>query len=144
MKAQSVSCILYTFAVTITLFIFLSDQVALGEEILEDLEREIEEQKRSDGISRRAVLSWIAKLPDSVPQWLKKSAAQYPGSPPEIVCAVTKLTKALKDMEDAQARNCDDYFRCRGRRDAAKCGDYAAAFANHVRLVLESLGTSGR
>jgi len=109
---------------------FIPSKIALGREIFD---REIEEEKRSPWLSRRALPKWIEELPDSVPQWMKTTASNYRGSPQQIVCAVKNLAKALNDMQAARARNCDDYFRCRGSKDAAQCGAYAASFVTQIR-----------
>ena len=120
----------YTVVLMLTVC-FLPSQIALGRELFD---REIgEEDKRGHWLSRRALPKWIEELPDSVPQWMKTAASNYRGSPQQIVCAVKTLAKALNDMQAAKARNCDDYFRCRGSKDAAQCGAYAASFATQIR-----------
>ena len=83
--------------------------------------------------SRQVLPKWIEDLPSSIPRWMKVTASKYRGSPHQVVCAVVKMAKALEDMKAARARNCDSYFRCRGSSEAARCGVYAAAFANHMR-----------
>lgn len=128
MKAQNKFYKPYAAAFKFTVVLLLS-QIVLGREILD---RAIEEEKRSELLSRRSLPKWLEELP-SVPQWMKVAASKYRGLPDQISCAVTKMAKALNDMRDARAVNCDDYFRCRGSHEAAQCGDYAAAFASHVR-----------
>ena len=108
----------------------LLSQVAFGQEISD---REIQEEKRSELLSRQALPKWLATLPDSVPKWMKVVASKYRGSPNQIICAMKNMIKALNDMKAARARNCDDYFRCRGSHDAAKCGAYAASFVTRIR-----------
>lgn len=129
MKAQKKFCLPYT-AVFVLTGCFLLSQIVLGREIFD---REIEDEKRGAWLSRRALPKWLEELPDSVPQWMKTAASNYRGSPQQIVCAVKNLAKTLNDMQAARARNCDDYFRCRGSKDAAKCGAYAASFATQIR-----------
>ena len=127
--AQKNFCMPYT-AVFILTVCLLPSQIALGRKFFN---REIGEEKRSPKLSRRALPKWIVELPDTVPQWMKTAASNYRGSPQQIVCAVKNLAKALNDMQAARARNCDDYFRCRGSKDAAQCGAYAASFATQIR-----------
>ena len=129
MMAQNNFCMLYTTVFILTVC-FLPSQIALGRKFSG---RNIQEEERSPWLSRRALPKWIEELPDSVPQWMKTAASNYRGSPQQIVCAVKKLAKALNDMRAARARNCDDYFRCRGSKDAAQCGAYAASFATQIR-----------
>ena len=118
-------------AIFILTVCFLPLKITLGREIFD---REIEEEKsRNLWLSRRALPKWIEELPDSVPQWMKTAASNYRGSPQQIVCAVKNLAKALNDMQAARATNCDDYFRCRGSKEAAQCGAYAASFATQIR-----------
>ena len=117
--------------VTLTVF-FLPSQNVFGREILDSTK--IEETKRSESIrSSQQLPKWLAELPDTIPAWMKKAAAKYRGAPHQILCALVKMAKALSDMKAAKARNCDNYFRCRGSFDAAQCGVYAAAFANNIR-----------
>lgn len=113
----------------LTVFLTLS-QVAVG---LRIPDHEIQDEKRSELLSRRALPKWLEELPDSVPQWMKVVASKYRGSPQQIVCAVKNMSKALNDMQAARARNCDDYFHCRGSYDAARCGAYAASFVTRIR-----------
>ena len=132
MKAHNYSYTLYKVALMISAFLLLSKNV-FGNEILDSV-KITEKQKRSESIQCRNVLpKWIEDLPSSIPRWMKISASRYRGSPHQVVCAVVKMAKALEDMKAAQARNCDSYFRCRGSSEAAQCGVYAAAFANHMR-----------
>lgn len=129
MKAQKMLGIPCTAVFMLTLFLTLS-QVSLGQGIPDS---ETQEEKRSEMFSRRALPKWLEVLPNSVPRWMKVEASKYRGSPQQIICAVKNMSKALNDMQAARARNCDDYFRCRGSHDAAQCGAYAASFVTRIR-----------
>ena len=117
--------------VALSMFFLPSQNVSMRE-ILDSTK--IEEMKRSESIrSSQQLPKWLAELPDTIPAWMKRAASKYRGAPHQILCAMVKMAKALNDMKAAKARNCDNYFRCRGSFDAAKCGVYAAAFANNIR-----------
>ncbi|KAL9985206.1 hypothetical protein ACROYT_G007579 [Oculina patagonica] len=133
MKTQKALGIPSTAVFMLTVFLILS-QVSLGQGIPD---RETQEEKRSELLSRRALPKWLEVLPNSVPQWMKVEASKYRGSPQQIICAVKNMSKALNDMQAARARNCDDYFRCRGSHDASQCGAYAASFVTRIRLAFE-------
>jgi len=133
MKAQSYFCATFKAAFMFSAILLLLRNVS-GREIPDSVK--IEELKRGES-SQQALPSWLENLPDSIPRWMKKAAAKYRGAPHQILCAVEKMSKALKDMKAAKAMNCDNYFRCRGSFDAAQCGVYAATFANHIRYKPE-------
>lgn len=122
---------LYRTIFALAAFILLFQNVC-GREIL-DKAKLGEMEKTEATFTRRALPKWLEELPDSIPFWMKKAASKYRGAPHQILCAVVKLTKALNDMKAAKARNCDNYFRCRGSFDAAQCGVYATAFASNIR-----------
>lgn len=131
MQAQNYFYTLFRFSLILGALLLLSQSV-VGREIHDSAK--IEELKRSGSRPQRQALpKWLEELPDSIPRWMKVSAAKYRGAPHQILCAVVKMAKALNDMKAAQAWNCDNYFRCRGSFDAAQCGVYSAAFANHIR-----------
>ena len=120
------------FAIVALSMFFLPSQNVSVREVRDSTE--IEEMKRSELIrSSRQLPKWLAELPDTIPAWMKKAASKYRGAPHQIRCAMVKMAKALNDMKAAKARNCDNYFRCRGSFDASQCGVYAAAFANNIR-----------
>lgn len=127
-KAFGIPC---TAIFMLTVFVSLSrPQGALGQK---SLDRETQEEKKSELLPRQSLPKWLAELPDSVPHWMKVAASKYRGSPQQITCAAKSMSKALSDMQAARARNCDDYFRCRGSRDATRCGAYAASFVTQIR-----------
>ena len=120
------------FAIVALSMFFLPSQNVSVREVRDSTK--IEEMKRSESIrSSRQLPKWLAELPETIPAWMKKVASKYRGAPHQIRCAMVKMAKALNDMKAAKARNCDNYFRCRGSFDAAQCGVYAAAFANNIR-----------
>lgn len=131
MRTQKPFGVPCTAIVMLTVFVSLScPQSALGQKYPD---REIQEEERSELLSRQSLPKWLAELPDSVPHWMKVAASKYRGSPQQIICAMKSMSKALSDMQAARARNCDDYFRCRGSRDATRCGAYAASFVTKIR-----------
>ena len=136
MKTQRCLSLLYRSIFALAAFVLLFQNV-FGREILDNAK--LGEMERVEAtLTRRALPKWLQELPDSIPFWMKRAASKYRGAPHQILCAVVKLGKALNDMKAAKARNCDNYFRCRGSFDAAQCGVYAAAFASNIRYNLLS------